>query len=92
MINGPIAYSADGVPLVGKLPGVRNGYAMIGLRAGIGEGGGLGKVLAEIIAETYGSQVLSLSTSHCLPHVASIRRPIKTPWVTSRASGSDPGR
>ena len=51
VVNGPIAYSADGVPLVGKLPGVRNGYAMLGIRAGIGEGGGLGKVLAEIIVE-----------------------------------------
>ena len=51
VVNGPIAYSADGVPLVGKLPGVRNGYAMLGVRAGIGEGGGLGKVLAEIIVD-----------------------------------------
>lgn len=51
IINGPIAYSADGLPLVGHLPGVRNGYAMLGVRAGIGEGGGLGKVLAEIIVE-----------------------------------------
>jgi len=51
VINGPIAYSGDGVPLVGKLPGVRNGYAMLGIRAGIGEGGGLGKVLAEIIVD-----------------------------------------
>ncbi len=51
VINGPIAYSGDGVPLVGKLPGVRNGYAMLGIRAGIGEGGGLGKVLAEIIID-----------------------------------------
>lgn len=51
VINGPIAYSGDGVPLVGKLPGVRNGYAMLGIRAGIGEAGGLGKVLAEIIVD-----------------------------------------
>ena len=51
VINGPITYSGDGVPLVGKLPGVRNGYAMLGIRAGIGEGGGLGKVLAEIIVD-----------------------------------------
>lgn len=51
VVNGPIAYSGDGVPLVGKLPGVRNGYAMLGIRAGIGEGGGLGKVLAEIIVD-----------------------------------------
>ncbi|MFW2380610.1 MAG: FAD-dependent oxidoreductase, partial [Acidimicrobiales bacterium] len=51
VVNGPIAYSGDGVPLVGKLPGVRNGYAMLGIRAGIGEAGGLGKVLAEIIVD-----------------------------------------
>jgi len=49
MVNGPITYSADGLPLIGKIPGVRNAYACLGLRAGIGEGGGLGKILAEII-------------------------------------------
>ena len=49
VINGPITYSADGLPLVGKLPGVRNAYAITGLRAGVGEGGGHGKILAEII-------------------------------------------
>lgn len=51
VVNGPITYSGDGVPIVGKLPGVRGGYAMLGIRAGIGEGGGLGKVLAEIIVD-----------------------------------------
>ncbi len=49
MVNGPITYSADGLPLIGKIPGVRNAYACLGLRAGIGEGGGLGKMLAEIM-------------------------------------------
>lgn len=49
VINGPITYSADGAPLVGAVPGVPNAYACLGLRAGIGEGGGLGKVLAQII-------------------------------------------
>ena len=48
-INGPITYSADGLPLIGKIPGVENGYCIIGLRAGVGEGGGHGKLLAEII-------------------------------------------
>ena len=48
-VNGPITYSADGLPLIGKIPGVRNAYACLGLRAGIGEGGGLGKMLAEIM-------------------------------------------
>ncbi len=51
MVNGPITYSGDGVPLVGRLPGRRNAYCMLGLRAGVGEGGGLGKVLAEIIVD-----------------------------------------
>lgn len=49
MINGPITYTADGLPLVGKIPGLENAYCIIGLRAGIGEGGGHGKILAETI-------------------------------------------
>ncbi len=49
IINGPITYSADGAPLIGPIPGIRNAYACLGLRAGIGEGGGLGKVLAQIM-------------------------------------------
>ena len=49
VINGPITYSADGAPLVGAVPGLPNAFACLGLRAGIGEGGGLGKVLAQII-------------------------------------------
>ncbi len=49
VINGPITYSADGAPLIGKIPGLPNAYACLGLRAGIGEGGGHGKCLAEII-------------------------------------------
>ena len=51
VVNGPITYSGDGVPLVGRIPGRRNAYCMLGLRAGVGEGGGLGKVLAEIIVD-----------------------------------------
>ena len=49
IINGPITYTADGLPLVGRVPGKRNAYCIIGLRAGIGEGGGHGKILAEIM-------------------------------------------
>jgi len=51
VVNGPITYSGDGTPLVGRIPGRRNAYCMLGLRAGVGEGGGLGKVLAEIIVD-----------------------------------------
>lgn len=49
VINGPITYTIDGLPLVGPVPGVENAYCIIGLRAGIGEGGGHGKILAELM-------------------------------------------
>jgi len=50
VINGPITYTPDGLPLVGKIPGKRNAYCITGLRAGLGEGGGHGWLLAQIIA------------------------------------------
>ena len=50
VINGPITYTPDGLPLVGKIPGIRNAYCITGLRAGLGEGGGHGWLLAQIIA------------------------------------------
>ena len=49
VVNGPITYSADGMPLVGPIPGKTNAFACLGLRAGIGEGGGHGKILAQTI-------------------------------------------
>ncbi|MGB1213192.1 MAG: FAD-dependent oxidoreductase [Pikeienuella sp.] len=50
IVNGPITYTIDGLPLVGKIPGKRNAYCITGLRAGLGEGGGHGWLLAQIIA------------------------------------------
>lgn len=50
IINGPITYTPDGLPLVGKIPGKQNAYCITGLRAGLGEGGGHGWLLAQIIA------------------------------------------
>ncbi len=50
IVNGPITYTIDGAPLVGHVPGIRNAYCIIGLRAGLGEGGGHGWLLAQIIA------------------------------------------
>jgi dimethylglycine dehydrogenase len=50
IINGPITYTPDGLPLVGPIPGKRNAYCITGLRAGLGEGGGHGWLLAQIIA------------------------------------------
>ncbi len=49
VINGPITYTIDGAPLIGPIPGIRNAYCAIGLRAGIGESGGHGKLLAQIM-------------------------------------------
>ncbi|MBX2839360.1 MAG: FAD-dependent oxidoreductase [Gammaproteobacteria bacterium] len=49
VVNGPITYTIDGLPLVGPIPGLHNAYCIIGLRAGIGEAGGHGKILAELI-------------------------------------------
>ncbi len=49
IVNGPITYSIDGAPLVGPVPGKRNAFCIIGLRAGIGEGGGHGWLLAQQI-------------------------------------------
>ena len=49
VVNGPIPYAADAGPLVGKQPGLRNCWSMNGLRVGIGEGGGYGKMLAQMI-------------------------------------------
>jgi dimethylglycine dehydrogenase len=49
VINGPITYTIDGAPLIGQIPGIRNAYCAIGLRAGIGESGGHGKLLAQTI-------------------------------------------
>ena len=51
VVNGPITYTPDGMPLVGPIPGMRNAFCITGLRAGIGEGGGHGKMLAEWIVE-----------------------------------------
>lgn len=49
IVNGPIAYAADAGPLIGKQPGRRNLWSMNGIRVGIGEGGGYGKMLAQMI-------------------------------------------
>ncbi|MDH3668530.1 MAG: FAD-dependent oxidoreductase, partial [Paracoccaceae bacterium] len=47
IVNGPITYTPDGVPLVGRIPGKRNAWCITGLRAGVGEGGGHGWLLAQ---------------------------------------------
>ncbi|MGI9366086.1 MAG: GcvT family protein [Rhizobiaceae bacterium] len=49
VVNGPITYTIDGAPLVGPIPGKSNAFCIIGLRAGLGEGGGHGWLLAQQI-------------------------------------------
>ena len=48
-MNGPITYTPDGLPIVGRIPGRQNAWCITGLRAGLGEGGGHGWLLAQQI-------------------------------------------
>jgi len=47
VINGPIPYAPDGLPLIGPMPGVTNAYEACVFTFGITQGGGAGKVAAE---------------------------------------------
>ena len=49
VINGPIPYAPDGLPMIGPMPGVRNAYNANCFTFGIAQGGGAGKVLSEWI-------------------------------------------
>ncbi|UWQ45444.1 GcvT family protein [Leisingera aquaemixtae] len=51
VINGPIPYAPDGLPLIGPMPGVDNAFEACVFTFGIAQGGGAGKVLAEWIAD-----------------------------------------
>ena len=51
VINGPIPYAPDGLPLIGPMPGVKNAFEAHCFTFGIAQGGGAGKVLAEWITE-----------------------------------------
>ena len=51
VINGPIPYAPDGLPLIGPMPGVPNAFEACVFTFGIAQGGGAGKVLAEWITE-----------------------------------------
>ena len=51
VINGPIPYTPDGLPLIGPMPGVPNAFEACVFTFGITQGGGAGKVLAEWITE-----------------------------------------
>ncbi|MEM9212544.1 MAG: FAD-dependent oxidoreductase, partial [Pseudomonadota bacterium] len=51
MINGPIPYAPDGLPLIGPMPGVKNAFEACVFTFGIAQGGGAGKVLAEWVVD-----------------------------------------
>ncbi|CAD0186115.1 Aminomethyltransferase [Ruegeria sp. THAF57] len=51
VINGPIPYAPDGLPLIGPMPGVTNAFEAHSFTFGIAQGGGAGKVLAEWIVD-----------------------------------------
>ncbi len=47
VINGPIPYAPDGLPMIGPMPGVPNAYEAHSFTFGIAQGGGAGKTAAE---------------------------------------------
>ena len=49
VINGPIPYAPDGLPLIGPMPGIRQAFEAHSFTFGIVQAGGAGKVLAEWI-------------------------------------------
>ena len=51
IINGPIPYAPDGLPLIGPMPGVKNAFEAHAFTFGITQSGGAGKVLAEWITQ-----------------------------------------
>lgn len=51
VINGPIPYTPDGIPLIGPMPGVPNAFEACVFTFGIAQSGGAGKVLAEWVTE-----------------------------------------
>ncbi len=51
VINGPIPYAPDGLPMIGPMPGVNNAFEAHSFTFGIAQGGGAGKVLAEWIVD-----------------------------------------
>lgn len=51
VINGPIPYAPDGLPLIGPMPGVPNAFEATAFTFGIVQSGGAGKLLTDWIVE-----------------------------------------
>ncbi len=51
VVNGPIVYTPDGLPLLGPVHGYDNYFACVGFSFGITQGGGAGRYLAQWIID-----------------------------------------
>ena len=51
VVNGPIPYTPDGLPLIGPMPGVPNAFEACTFTFGIVQAGGAGKLISEWISE-----------------------------------------
>ncbi|MEE9388651.1 MAG: FAD-dependent oxidoreductase [Paracoccaceae bacterium] len=51
VINGPIPYAPDGLPLLGPMPGVKNAFEACVFTFGIAQAGGAGKILSEWVMQ-----------------------------------------
>lgn len=51
VINGPIPYTPDGLPLIGPMPGVPDAFEACVFTFGIVQAGGAGKILSEWVIE-----------------------------------------
>ena len=51
VVNGPIPYAPDGLPLIGPMPGVPNAFEACTFTFGIVQAGGAGKLISEWITE-----------------------------------------
>ncbi|MGB0207275.1 MAG: GcvT family protein [Candidatus Puniceispirillaceae bacterium] len=51
VVNGPIPYTPDGLPLIGPMPGVKNAFEACVFTFGIVQAGGAGKLMSEWIIE-----------------------------------------
>ena len=51
VVNGPIPYTPDGLPLIGPVPGVKNAFEACVFTFGIIQAGGAGKLICEWITQ-----------------------------------------
>lgn len=51
VVNGPMVFSPDALPLLGPMPGLRNYWVAVGVMAGFSQGGGIGMALAHWMIE-----------------------------------------